>query len=140
MKLEGIRQQVFLDRYSFKDEKGKSTEQTPDEMWRRVAHGIAQIEKPALRKKWEEKFYAAMEDFKFVPAGRILSGAGTGYQVTYFNCFVIPSPKDSRHGILKPSANSLRFRHAQVVWGLIFPRFVQKARVLKKSMVLPPVR
>ena len=41
-----------------------------------------------------------MKNFKFVPGGRILSGAGTGYEVTYFNCFVIPSPKDSRGGIL----------------------------------------
>ena len=45
-----------------------------------------------------------MSGFKFVPGGRILSGAGTNYQVTYFNCFVIPSPKDSREGIL----NSLK--------------------------------
>ncbi|MBI1982490.1 MAG: hypothetical protein HYS68_02835, partial [Candidatus Levybacteria bacterium] len=42
MQLDGIRQKVFLDRYSLKDEKGNSTEQTPQEMWRRVAKGIAQ--------------------------------------------------------------------------------------------------
>lgn len=101
MKLDGIRQKVFMDRYSLKDEKGNPTELTPNEMWRRVARGIAAGEKKADQKKWEERFYQAMEDFKFVPAGRILSGAGTGYQVTYFNCFVIPSPKDSRHGILQ---------------------------------------
>ncbi|MDP3758484.1 MAG: adenosylcobalamin-dependent ribonucleoside-diphosphate reductase, partial [Candidatus Daviesbacteria bacterium] len=41
-----------------------------------------------------------MEDFKFVPGGRVLAGAGTGYAVTYYNCFVIPSPPDSREGIL----------------------------------------
>lgn len=101
MKLEGIRQKVFLDRYSLKDEEGKPTEPTPVEMWERVARGIAATEKKAVREKWEKEFYRVMEDFKFVPAGRILSGAGTGYQVTYFNCFVIPSPKDSRHGILE---------------------------------------
>lgn len=101
MKLDGIRQKVFMDRYSLKDEKGVATEQTPADMWKRVARGIAQNEKKADRKKWEKEFYRVMDDFKFVPAGRILSGAGTGYQVTYFNCFVIPSPKDSRHGILE---------------------------------------
>jgi ribonucleoside-diphosphate reductase alpha chain len=101
MKLDGIRQKVFMDRYSLKDENGTATEQTPDEMWARVARGIAENEKKADRKKWEKEFYRVMDDFKFVPAGRILSGAGTGYQVTYFNCFVIPSPKDSRHGILE---------------------------------------
>jgi ribonucleoside-diphosphate reductase alpha chain len=101
MKLDGIRHKVFMDRYSLKDENGVSTEKTPNEMWKRVARGIAENEKKADRKKWEKEFYRVMDDFKFVPAGRILSGAGTGYQVTYFNCFVIPSPKDSRHGILE---------------------------------------
>ena len=93
--LEGIRQKVFMDRYSLKDEKGEPTEFIPEEMWQRVAAGIAQMEKThALRKHWAKEFYQAMEGFKFVPAGRILSGAGTGYEVTFFNCYVIPSPKD----------------------------------------------
>ncbi len=99
--LDGIRQKVFLDRYALKDKSGELTEHTPEEMWKRVARGIAATEKKADQKKWEKEFYKVMEDFKFVPAGRILSGAGTEYQVTYFNCFVIPSPKDSRHGILE---------------------------------------
>lgn len=99
--LDGIRQKVFLDRYALKDKDGSLLEHTPEEMWRRVARGIAANEKKSEQKKWEEEFYKAMEGFKFVPAGRILSGAGTEYQVTYFNCFVIPSPKDSRHGILE---------------------------------------
>ena len=100
MKLEGVREKVFLDRYSLKDKEGAPIEKTPDEMWRRVAHGLSLQEKPALRKGWEKKFYNAMDGFKFLPGGRILAGAGTGYDVTYFNCFVIPSPKDSRNGIL----------------------------------------
>ena len=100
MKLTGIRQKVFLDRYSLKDKKGNPIEKTPEEMWRRVAKGIAGQEKPHLRKAWEKKFYSAMEGFKFLPGGRILAGAGTGFDVTYYNCFVIPSPKDSRDGIL----------------------------------------
>lgn len=101
MQLDGIRNKVFLDRYSLKDEKGNPLERTPEEMWKRVAQGVARREKKIVRKKWEDKFYETMKDFKFVPGGRILSGAGTGYQVTYFNCFVIPSPKDSREGILE---------------------------------------
>lgn len=100
MKLDGIRQKVFLDRYALKDKQGKPVEKTPDEMWKRVAKGVARAEKPALRKKWEKKFYEAMQDFKFVPGGRILAGAGTGFDVTFYNCFVLPSPKDSRDGIL----------------------------------------
>lgn len=101
MKLDGVRQKVFLDRYSLKDKEGNPMEKTPDEMWRRVARGISKQEKKANQKVWEKKFYDVMHDFKFVPGGRILSGAGTDFQVTYFNCFVIPSPKDSREGILE---------------------------------------
>jgi len=67
MKLDGVRQKVFLDRYSLKDKEGKSLEKTPDEMWRRVAKGIASQEKKALRKSWERKFYDAMDGFKFLP-------------------------------------------------------------------------
>ncbi len=95
-----IREKVFLDRYALKNKDGSLSEHTPEEAWKRVAFGIAQNEKVKDRKKWEKEFYNVMEDFKFVPGGRIYSGAGTNYQVTYFNCFVIPSPKDSREGIL----------------------------------------
>ena len=101
MELTGIRQTVFLDRYALKDEAGHAMEKTPEEMWRRVAHAIAAIEPKAKQNEWEERFYDAMADFVFVPGGRILSGAGTGYKVTFYNCFVIPSPHDSRGGILK---------------------------------------
>lgn len=101
MKIDGIRQKVFLDRYALKDKSGKLIENTPRQMWKRVARGIAANEKLENRKTWEKEFFQVMEDFKFVPGGRILSGAGTGYEVTYFNCFVIPSPKDSREGILE---------------------------------------
>lgn len=101
MQLTGIRNTVFLDRYALKDEKGAPMEQTPEEMWRRVAKGIAGVEKKANRKAWEEKFYNVMEGFKFLPGGRILAGAGTGFDVTYFNCFVIPNPPDSRGGIMQ---------------------------------------
>src|SRR3989344_6059726 len=100
MHLDGIRLKVFLDRYSLKDKEGSPVEKTPEEMWRRVAKGIASVEKKEVRKGWEEKFYSAMEDFKFVPGGRVLAGAGNGYAVTFYNCFVIPSPPDSRDGIL----------------------------------------
>lgn len=99
--LTGIRKTVFLDRYALKDDKGVAVEQTPDEMWRRVAGAAARMEKKENRKVWEDKFYDAMRDFVLVPGGRILSGLGTGYKVTFYNCFVIPSPHDSRGGILK---------------------------------------
>ena len=102
MKLTGVSEKVFLDRYSLKDKAGSPIEVEPDEMWRRVSKAVAKVE-PNIktRKTWEEKFLNALTDFKYVPGGRILAGAGTGYQVTYYNCFVIPSPKDSRGGIIE---------------------------------------
>lgn len=100
MKLTGVSEKVFSDRYSLKDKKGAPIEKTPNEMWRRVAKAVAAVEKKSKRAKWEKTFYGAMRDFKYVPGGRILAGAGTGYSVTYYNCFVLPSPQDSRGGIL----------------------------------------
>jgi len=100
MKLKGVAEKVFLDRYSKKDIKGNPMETEPEEMWRRIADSVAEVEKPTHRSKWADSFYEAMDQFKYVPGGRILAGAGTGYSVTYYNCFVLPSPKDSRGGIL----------------------------------------
>ncbi len=85
--LEGIRQKVFMDRYSLKDASGQALEFYPEQMWARVARGIAAVEQTEeKRAEWEEKFNEALSDFKFVPGGRILAGAGTGHQVTYYNC------------------------------------------------------
>ncbi len=100
--LEDLRKTVFMDRYSLRDADDTPMEQYPEQMWTRVAKGVSQFEKnKTLQAKWEKKFYSVMKDFKFVPAGRILSGAGTGYEVTFFNCYVIPSPSDSRGGIME---------------------------------------
>lgn len=99
--IEGLQKKIFLDRYAWKDENGQPMETVPDQMWSRVARAIAAVEKtPKLKKVWEDKFFDALSGFKFLPGGRILSGAGTGYEVTYYNCFVIPSPPDSRGGII----------------------------------------
>ena len=99
--LSGVRAKVFADRYSLKDKDGKSLEEYPEQMWKRVAAGIAQVEKTRSdRAQWAVKFYNTLKDFKFIPGGRVLSGAGTPYEVTFYNCFVIPSPHDSRDGII----------------------------------------
>ncbi|CAN5150958.1 adenosylcobalamin-dependent ribonucleoside-diphosphate reductase [soil metagenome] len=107
MKLEGVSEKVFIDRYSLKDKEGKAIETTPEEMWKRIANAVAEKEKPEVRAKWSKAFYKAMDNFKYVPGGRILAGAGTGYNVTFYNCFVIPSPKDSREGILETLGNMI---------------------------------
>src|SRR6266508_2702058 len=99
--LEGIRAKVFLDRYAHKNERGEAIEQYPEQTWARVARAIAAVEPTEEKQRyWSQRFYDLLSDFKFVPGGRILSGAGTGAEVTYYNCFVIPSPEDSRGGIL----------------------------------------
>lgn len=101
MKLTGVAEKVFLDRYSLKDIKGQPIEKKPEEMWQRIAKAVAGVEEKENKKKWEKEFFWAMKDFKYIPGGRILAGAGTGFAVTFYNCFVIPSPKDSRDGILE---------------------------------------
>lgn len=105
MKLQGISEKVFADRYSLKSKDGKSIEKRPEEMWARMAKAVSLVEKKSKQKKWEKEFYSVLKDFKYVPGGRILSGAGTGYDVSFYNCFVIPSPKDSRGGILETLGN-----------------------------------
>lgn len=91
---------VFNDRYALKDEGGNQIEYSFEEMWQRVAKGAAEAEKQETRPMWEERFYNILKDFKFIPGGRILSGVGSRAGVTFYNCFVIPSPEDSRGGIM----------------------------------------
>ena len=78
----------------------KPIETLPNEMLARVAKGMSLQETKDSQKKWEKEFNWLLDDWKFVPAGRILTGAGTDQNLTYFNCYVIPSPKDSRGGII----------------------------------------
>lgn len=102
MQLEGVRRKVFEDRYAAKDEAGNLIEHSPEEMWRRVAAYLAKTEKTLSKREMAENdFFEALSDFKFVPGGRILSGAGSLGQKTFYNCFVIPSPEDSRGGIME---------------------------------------
>lgn len=99
-KLSDLAQKVFFDRYALKNSEGKRIEDTPEEMWHRVSKAISSNEAaPEAKIHWEKEFYSVLEGFKFVPAGRILTGAGSGVPLTFYNCFVIPSPADSRGGI-----------------------------------------
>lgn len=78
----------------------KPLETVPEQMFERIAKHIASVERtPEKRAEWEGKFRELMDDWKYVPAGRIYTGAGTGQNLTFYNCYVIPSPKDSRQGI-----------------------------------------
>ncbi len=87
-----ISAQIWDSKYRLKDETGAPIDQTVEDMWRRVANALAEVEKEPG--KWEAPFYEALENFRFIPAGRILSGAGTERRVTLFNCFVMGDIED----------------------------------------------
>ncbi|TKD70082.1 vitamin B12-dependent ribonucleotide reductase [Pseudalkalibacillus hwajinpoensis] len=71
-----------------------------EQIARRNARGLADVEKTEGEKKyWEDRFYNELSSLNFVPAGRVLYGAGADTEVTYFNCYVMPFPQDSREGI-----------------------------------------
>ena len=92
-----IAEQIWDMKYRFKAADGTALDGTVEDTWRRIARSLAEVEAdPAA---WEAKFYAALDGFKFLPAGRITAGAGTGRSVTLFNCFVMGTVPDSMGGI-----------------------------------------
>jgi ribonucleoside-diphosphate reductase alpha chain len=71
-----------------------------EQIAKRNATGLASVEKTEeKRQEWFEKFYAELVNLNFIPAGRVLYGAGAGTEVTFFNCYVMPYVQDSREGI-----------------------------------------
>ncbi len=92
-----ISQQIWDMKYRFKTSDGRPFDRTIEDSWRRVADALAAPE--LERERWADAFYQAMEDFKFLPAGRILAGAGTERTVTLFNCFVMGTIPDDMGGI-----------------------------------------
>lgn len=94
-----IAEQIWDMKYRLKDIDGTPLDGTVEDTWRRIARALAETEAdPAA---WEDRFYAALEDFKYLPAGRITAGAGTGRSVTLFNCFVMGTIPDSLSGIFQ---------------------------------------
>ncbi len=94
-----ISEQIWDMKYRLKDPDGGPLDMTVEDTWRRIAQALAAVEAdPAA---WEDRFYAALEDFRFLPAGRIMAGAGTGRSVTLFNCFVMGTVPDSLSGIFE---------------------------------------
>jgi len=92
-----IARQIWDMKYRFKEQDGTPIDGTVEDSWRRIARALAVVEKDPA--EWEEKFYNALEDFKYLPAGRITAGAGTGRSVTLFNCFVMGTIPDHMGGI-----------------------------------------
>jgi ribonucleoside-diphosphate reductase alpha chain len=71
-----------------------------DDAIERVSKAVSSLEKEEKQNEFYYKFKWLMGDFRFIPGGRILTAAGTNSDLTFYNCYVIPSPKDSRGGIL----------------------------------------
>ncbi len=94
-----IAEQIWDMKYRLKEADGTAIDQSVEDTWRRIARALAEVEDD--RDAWEATFYAALEDFKYLPAGRIVAGAGTGRSVTLFNCFVMGTIPDSMSGIFE---------------------------------------
>jgi ribonucleoside-diphosphate reductase alpha chain len=91
-----LRARVFYEKYALKDQNGIVVERTPVDMWGRVARELASVEgTDEKRREWEKKFYWLMENFRFIPGGRIMFGAGQPRRATLLNCYYIPIKGDS---------------------------------------------
>jgi ribonucleoside-diphosphate reductase alpha chain len=100
--IASISQQIWDMKYRLKapaNEAGvrEPVDKTIEDTWRRVATALASIEDDPAH--WAERFYAAIDDFKFLPAGRVIAGAGSAREVTLFNCFVMGAIPDDMGGI-----------------------------------------
>ncbi|MCZ6639560.1 MAG: adenosylcobalamin-dependent ribonucleoside-diphosphate reductase [Candidatus Dadabacteria bacterium] len=97
-----LRARVFYEKYALRDKSGRIVEQKPEDMWHRVAREMASPEKnKELKAQWEDNFYWLLSNFKFIPGGRILFGAGQQRRATLLNCYYMPIKEDSLEGIFE---------------------------------------
>ena len=94
-----IAERIWDMKYRLKSIEGVPVDGTVRDTWARVAQACAAVE--ANPTQWEGRFRDALEDFRFLPAGRIVAGAGTERAVTLFNCFVMGAIPDSMSGIFQ---------------------------------------
>ncbi len=97
--VSAISSRIWDIRYRYR-EPGKAIDQTVEDTWRRVARALAGVERQD-KEIWEQRFYRVLEEFRFLPGGRILAGAGTSHRVTLFNCFVMGEVEDALDGIFE---------------------------------------
>ncbi|MDI6771344.1 MAG: adenosylcobalamin-dependent ribonucleoside-diphosphate reductase [bacterium] len=100
---------VFHEKYALRDSAHQVVEHTPDEMWRRVATEIASVEESEKnRVMWTSAFHWLLSDFRFLPGGRILHGAGNPAKVTLLNCYAVAIRDDSLEGIYDAAYRAAR--------------------------------
>ena len=92
-----ISEEIWDMKYRLKELDGTIRDISIQDTWRRIARALAACETDPIL--WEERFFEVLRDFKFLPAGRIISGAGTERNVTLFNCYVMGTIPDSMNGI-----------------------------------------
>ncbi len=97
--MSDIAHQIWDMKYRFRQPDGTPIDGDVADSWGRVALAAAQAEKPECRREHALAFAGALAGYRFLPAGRILAGAGTGRAVTLFNCFVMGTVADSMDGI-----------------------------------------
>ena len=95
--MQHLSRQIWEMKYRLKASDGSAIDSSIYDSWQRVAKAVASSEKEPL--KWQDQFYKILSDFKFLPAGRILAGAGSDRNVTLFNCFVMGGISDNIAGI-----------------------------------------
>jgi ribonucleoside-diphosphate reductase alpha chain len=104
-----LRARVFYDKYALRDPEGRVLEPTPVQMWERIARGLAAVEPtPEAREKYAREFYWLMEDFRFIPGGRIMHAIGNNKRVTALNCYVVKIREDSIEAIFDWMKESAR--------------------------------
>jgi ribonucleoside-diphosphate reductase alpha chain len=92
-----LSRQLWESRYRYY-RAGGPVDRDIGDTWTRVADALASVE-AVDSEGWRRSFRALLEDFRFLPGGRILAGAGTDYDVTLFNCFVMGPIEDSMEAI-----------------------------------------
>ena len=97
--MSDISRQIWDMKYRLKKADGTPVDGDVAETWARVALAAAAAETPEKRGEHAVAFARALTNFRFLPAGRILAGAGTDRSVTLFNCFVMGAIEDSMAGI-----------------------------------------
>ncbi len=97
--MNDISHQIWDMKYRLKAADGTPVDFDVPASWARVAMAAAQAERPEKRRQWALAFAEALTGYRFIPAGRILAGAGTARSVTLFNCFVMGTIPDDMGGI-----------------------------------------
>ncbi len=99
--MTSLSHQIWDMKYRFKAPDGSAVDRTIEDSWARVALAAAEAESPERRRDVALEFAAALTGHRFLPAGRILAGAGTGRSVTLFNCFVMGTIEDDLSAIFE---------------------------------------